>query len=68
MEAFQQHVVAELADLMGKIERLHLFFATQTFAGLPSEEQSRLLSQSGFMMGYARVLDERIEAFKTTGL
>ena len=64
MQAFQQRVVDELADLRGKIERLNAFLQTDVCERLPREEHGRLALQINLMTGYAMVLMQRIEAFE----
>lgn len=64
MEDYRQRVIAEKADLDGKIERLHLFLGGRTFAGLDPAEQERLMRQAGLMVEYSTVLGERIGAWQ----
>lgn len=63
MEAYQERVITEKADLDEKREKLRTFFTTPLFGGLDSAEQDRLLRQFGYMCSYSAVLEERIVAF-----
>ena len=63
MEPHQKRVVAEKADLEGKIERLTNFLGTERFASLDADEQDRMRRQLGHMSAYSAVLGERIAAF-----
>lgn len=64
MEAFQQRVVEEHADLGIKISRLRGFVEhNEAFAKLPADEQGRMREQVQHMQGYHEVLGRRIEAF-----
>lgn len=59
----QQRVIDERADLVGRLDRLTIFFDTPTFASLDAAEQSRLQYQAVAMKEYAAALAERIVAF-----
>lgn len=59
----QQRVLDERADLVGRLDKLTLFFDTPTFTSLDAAEQSRLHYQAVAMKEYAAVLAERIAAF-----
>lgn len=63
MEAHQERVITEKADLDEKIEKLRAFFTTSLFGGLDGEEQDRLSRQFGYMCSYSAVLGERIMVF-----
>lgn len=63
MEAYQERVVQERADLDEKWSKLGIFMGSPTFRGLPEAERSRLARQYEAMRQYAVVLDERIAAF-----
>lgn len=63
MEAHQERVITEKADLDEKIEKLRAFFTTPLFGGLDGAEQDRLSRQFSYMCSYSAVLEERIEAF-----
>lgn len=64
MEPHQERVVAELADLQGKIDRLETFFKTTIYNSLEKAETDRLVRQLHHMEAYADILRERIAAFK----
>lgn len=59
----QQRVVDEKAELDAKAIKLHDFFHSATFAGLPEAERGRMERQHAAMAEYSHVLGERIEAF-----
>lgn len=63
MEAHQERVITEKADLDEKIEKLRVFFTTPLFGGLDGAEQDRLSRQFSYMCSYSAVLEERIAAF-----
>lgn len=63
MEAHQERVITEKADLDEKLEKLRAFFATPLFGGLDGAEQDRLSRQFSYMCSYSAVLEERIAAF-----
>lgn len=63
MQDFQKRVVAEKAQLDEKISKLEAFIRTDTFPGLPDEEQLDLNLQFQIMEDYSRVLERRIERF-----
>lgn len=63
MEAHQQRVVNECADLDWKLCNLIAFFQTPRFALLDSAEQGRLQRQAEVMAEYSQILMERIAAF-----
>jgi len=63
MEAYQQRVVDEKAELSDKLDKLESFHDGATFATLPPAEQSRLTRQLLIMKLYEQVLAERISAF-----
>lgn len=65
MEAHQDRVVAEKAELDDKIEKLHNFIhgLNTPYAGLDSWEKSRLSSQLRIMHSYSDVLGRRVKAF-----
>lgn len=64
MEAYQERVVDERADLDGKLQRLAAFGGGSMFVTLPAEEQKRLRRQLAAMREYLTVLDERIAAWQ----
>lgn len=63
MEAYQQRVIDEKAELDGKLARLNAFTEGQAFAALPWDERCRLSRQALVMIEYSMVLGERIAAF-----
>lgn len=63
MAAFQGRVVAEKNEVKERLANLLAFLQSQTFAGLPEAERSRLRNQARFMDGYVAILEERIAAF-----
>jgi hypothetical protein len=64
MEAHQQRVVAEKAELNEKLTKLSEFIEmSPIFAGLPDDERERLVRQKSCMQEYSEILGERISAF-----
>lgn len=63
LQPHQQRVVTEKAELDEKLEKLHVFFGTEIFAGLDDAEMDRLQRQAHHMEDYSAVLGERIAAF-----
>lgn len=63
MQAHQERVVTEKAELDGKIERLKTFTASEMFQTLHPEERGRMVRQLEIMQQYSSVLAERIAAF-----
>lgn len=63
MQAHQERVVKEKAELDEKLTKLRTFFGTETFAGIDAAEQERLQRQARHMADYSQVLGERIAAF-----
>lgn len=63
MKPHQQRVVAEHAELDEKLGKLEAFFSNVLFKSLPTDEQERLRRQHELMLGYAKVLEDRIAAF-----
>jgi len=63
MQEFQQRVVDEKAALDDKLTRLTTFVGSETFNGLPEDEQERLHRQEMLMELYSDVLAERIANF-----
>lgn len=61
--SFQDRVRAEAAELDERITKLAAFQHTDTFHGLPNDEQDRLLAQLAVMQDYSGCLAERIAAF-----
>lgn len=63
MQPHQQRVVDEKTSLDEKIQKLAAFIDTDTFDGLPDDEQDRLERQMVVMNEYSEILGERIAAF-----
>ena len=63
MEAFQQRVVDEQAELDEKRDKLGQFIGGYVFNGLPEAERERLVRQKSCMDEYSGILGERIAAF-----
>jgi hypothetical protein len=64
MEAYQERVITEKAELDLKIERLNLFIQGKMFVTLPFQERDLLVTQSAAMRDYSICLGERIRRFK----
>lgn len=64
MEAYQERVIKEKAELDAKLEKLDHFLAGEVAKTIPREERDRLVRQLGHMQSYADVLGERIKNFK----
>ena len=60
---FQDRVRAEAAELDERVTKLKAFTSTETFGGLPVDEQERMLAQLAAMTDYSACLAERIQAF-----
>lgn len=65
MEAYQERVVAEKAELDVKVKKLEEFIyrGGQKFESLPDAERLRLTKQYCHMKDYSGILGERIAAF-----
>jgi hypothetical protein len=64
MSTYQFRVVKEKAELEVKIEALETFIESNPiFPTLPEEERGLLQSQLDVMLGYAGILESRIELF-----
>lgn len=63
LAAYQGRVVAEKAELDGKLTALVAFFDSPVFAGLDGNEKNRLNRQAVAMQAYSSVLGERIAVF-----
>ena len=65
MEAYQERVVKESADLEEKISALHKFIQLDnpTYIALPLDDAKLLIAQLGAMMEYGTVLRARILRF-----
>ena len=64
MQAHQQRVVEERAELVERLSNLYAFIESEKFLSLPFEERTRLVSQSEYMQRYSEVLGQRIEWFE----
>jgi hypothetical protein len=65
LQPWQQRVVAECVELEARRDALAEFIAkSKTFQDLGGAERDRLSRQLMAMNDYARVLDERIKAFR----
>lgn len=63
MQAHQERVVAERAELDDKMDKLSKFLDTNTYYNLSEGEKGRLVEQLGIINQYRDVLDRRIAAF-----
>lgn len=64
---FVQRLNEELGQLKERLGKLDTFISTSpVFGGLPQAEQDRLMKQSVVMDEYRQILEERIEAMKST--
>ena len=63
MQPYQQRVVAEKADLDGKISRLADFIGSDRFVKVDEEERDRMREQLRVMLLYSEILGERIAAY-----
>lgn len=64
MEAYQQRVVKEAADLEVKLDGLEKFINNHNvFRTINVAEQTRLIRQRDAMRLYLKVLQERVENF-----
>lgn len=63
LTAYQGRVVAEKAELDGKLTALVAFFDSPVFAGLDGSEKNRLSRQAVAMQAYSSILGERIAVF-----
>ncbi len=59
----QARLIIERDDLAEKLQKLTIFFDTESFKNIDSAEQKRLIRQASFMRGYLKILNERIQAF-----
>lgn len=67
LQPHQQRVVAEHAELLGRLHALRQFIGNETgpFRTLDRDERKRLRRQEEVMTEYAEVLAERVAAFAT---
>lgn len=63
MQAHEQRVVDEQAELEGKLQKLNEFTKTSTFVLLASEDRSLLRAQLEVMRTYSCILSLRIARF-----
>ena len=63
MEAWQQRVVDEKAELDKKLEKLKEFNQSDAFAAISSESRMLLSAQAVAMHDYSLILKKRIENF-----
>lgn len=63
LQPHQQRVVAELAQLEDRVNKLEAFLATPLFAGLPEDEQQLLKMQADAMVLYMGILNTRVTKF-----
>lgn len=61
---FQDRVRAEALELDDRITKLKAFTSTDTFGGLPADEQERMHAQLAAMTDYSACLAERIQHFQ----
>jgi len=64
MQPYQERVVQEKQELEEKITNLEAFIGTDTFDGLPAQDQILLSLQYHIMVEYAKVLRRRIALFE----
>lgn len=62
----QQRVIDEKKELDGRLTKLSAFISSENFHLIVDDanERYRMHNQERFMLGYSRVLGERIAAFK----
>ena len=64
MQAHQERVIAEKAELDDKLSKLTTFLTGSVFASLDKGEQARLIEQEAVMIQYSGILAARIAAFQ----
>ena len=66
LQPHQQRVVDEKKELDAKLTKLSAFISSENFHSIVDDanEIYNLHNQERFMLGYSRVLGERIAAFK----
>lgn len=64
LQPHERRVIAERAELEGRLDLLTAFLATPKFESLTEIEQQLLVKQSGAMVALSDVLAERIALFK----
>lgn len=60
---YQQHAIAEHAEMAARIDKLHTFFAGEVFPTLPQVEQELYRNQSLYLRLYNDQLAQRIALF-----
>ena len=60
MDAYQQRVLEEKAELDKKLNALNTFLQSDKVRSVPVSEHTRLVRQSRYMESYSGVLAERI--------
>ena len=63
MQAYQERVLNEKAELDLRLEKLRAFYLDPLFASLPTDEQERLSRQAEVMQQYSEILGQRIAHF-----
>jgi hypothetical protein len=63
MEAYQERVVKELADLQANRTKLGTFLSGPDIAKVPPDEKALLFLQHDAMLRYERILEERISLY-----
>ena len=63
LEAYQERVIRERADLEKKLSNLERFIDSPLFGEVKVAEGGRLFHQKAVMEEYIEVLTERIDAF-----
>jgi hypothetical protein len=66
MQAFQERVIDEKAQLDDRLDKLSAFLKRASSQQVPGPERARLLLQENVMQQYSRILAERIAAFMTS--
>jgi len=64
MEAYQQRVIDEKAELDDKKDKLHAFLTTDIFDSLPKRTRELMNVQYYAMCNYALILELRIAEFE----
>ena len=63
LKPYQERVVDEKQELDERIEKLRVFFSTDTFQALADRDKYLLVQQSGVMTTLSRILGDRIARF-----
>ena len=64
LQPHQQRVINEKREIDERIEKLNVFFNTETFRNLSRQEVFLLIEQEDSMSQYSGILTRRIELFK----